>query len=215
MRNHPSRPVAVAAGLAAAIWAFFLLPPQHAAWAGDDLPPWLEVLNGMPVYDGIRLWLQSMGQYDFYLAFGAAASVSFVLVWIATGPVFARLGSPGRILGVLVLVSGPITALSYLNHPTDAPLHGLWGAEAFMLIAIGVVALITAIAAPRRSGVRVWERLLLAATLPILVVATFVFTYWPHGSLVGLGLEAAALAAWGNREPAPAPSPAGATLRTA
>jgi hypothetical protein len=215
MGNHPSRPVSVAAAVAASLWAFLLLPPQQAAWSGDDIPPWLGVLDRMPFYDGIRLWLQAIGQQDFYLAFGAAASVSFVLVWFATGPVFAELGRLGRVLGALVLITAPITALSYLNHSTDAPLHGLWGAEAFMLIFIGMLALVTAIFARRGSGVPVWERVLLGLTLPILVASTFLFTYWPHGSLVGLGLQAAALAAWGKRAPSPEPSPAGAALRAA
>jgi len=31
------------------------------------------------------------------------------------------------------------------------------------------------------------------------VGSTVLFTYWPHGSLIGLGLAAAALAAWGDR----------------
>jgi hypothetical protein len=215
MRNHPSRAVSVAAALAASLWAFLLLPPQQAAWSGDDIPPWLGALDRMPLYDGIRLWLQANGQHDFYLAFGAAASLSFVLVWFATGPVFAEFGRLGSVLGALVLITAPITALSYLNHPSDAPLHGLWGAEAFMLLLIGVVALVTTIAAPRRGGVPVWERVLLGMTLPILVLSTFLFTYWPHGSLVGFGLQAAALAAWGSRAAAVEESPSAATLRAA
>jgi hypothetical protein len=215
MRNHPSRSVSVAAAFAATLWAFLLLPPQQSAWSGADIPPWLGALDRMPLYDGIRLWLQAIGQQDFYLAFGAAASVSFVLVWFATGPILAEFGRLGRVLGALVLLTAPITALSYLNHPQDAPLHGLWGAEAFMLIFIGVLALVVAIFARRGSGVPVWERVLLGLTLPILVASTFLFTYWPHGTLVGFGLQAAALAAWGKRAPSTEPSPAGAALRAA
>lgn len=207
MRTVPSRPVSVAAALAAALWAFFLLPPQQAVWsAGGGVPAWLMALDGLPVYDGIRLWLQSMGQTDLYLVFGAAVSVSFVLLWFATGPVFATLGAPGRVLGVLLLLGAPITALSYLNHAVDAPLHGLWGAEALLLIAVGLWALIIAFAPRRRSVVPRWERVLLGMTLPILVASTLVLTYWPHGSLVGLGLEVGAIAAWGTRADAPAPS---------
>ena len=56
---------------------------------------------------------------------------------------------------------------------------------------------------------------LLGLTLPILVASTFLFTYWPHGTLVGFGLQAAALAAWGKRAPSTEPSPAGAALRAA
>ncbi len=207
MRTVPSRTVSVAAALAAALWAFFLLPPQQAVWsAGGGLPAWLMALDRLPVYDGIRLWLQSMGQTDLYLVFGAAVSVSFVLLWFATGPAFAVFGTPGRVLGVLLLLGAPVTALSYLNHAVDAPLHGLWGAEALLLIAVGLWALVVAFAPRRRSGVPRWERVLLGMTLPILVASTLVFTYWPHGTLVGFGLEAGAIAAWGARADAPAPT---------
>lgn len=207
MRTVPSRSVSVVAALAAALWAFFLLPPQQAVWSdGRGLPEWLTALERLPVYDGIRLQLQSIGQTDLYLAFGSAVSLSFVLLWFATGPVFARLGAPGRGLGVLILLGAPITALSYLNHDADAPLRGLWGAEAFLLIAIGLWAFITALIARRRAQVPRWERLLLGMTLPILVASTFVLTYWPHGTLVGLGIEMCAIAAWGPRVDAPAPS---------
>lgn len=206
MRTVPSRPTAVAAALAAALWAFFLLPPQQAVWsAAGGLPAWLAALDRLPVYDGIRLWLHSMGQTDLYLVFGAAVSISFVLLWFATGPAFAALGMPGRVLGLLLLLGAPITALSYLNHAADAPLHGLWGAEGFLLMAVGLWALVVAFATRRRTGLPRWERVLIGMTLPILVVSTFLFTYWPHGTLIGLGIEVSAIAAWGLRADAPAP----------
>ena len=105
----------------------------------------------------------------------------------------------------LVLISAAVTLLSYLNHSTDAPLHVLWGAEALALLAICLWAMIVALVAPR--GVPpVWERLVLAATLPIVVGATILFTYWPHGSLIGLGIEAAVLAAWAPRADVAAPT---------
>jgi hypothetical protein len=153
-----------------------------------------------------------MGQADLYLVFGAAVSISFVLLWFATGPVLATLGAPGRVLGVLLLVGAPITALSYANHAADAPLHFLWGAEALLLLAVGLWALVVAIAPRRGSTVPLWERVLLGTTLPILVASTLVFTYWPHGTLIGLGLEACAIAAWGVRSDAAAPSRQAAAL---
>ncbi|MGW9166430.1 hypothetical protein [Agromyces sp. NPDC055658] len=197
MRRHPSRPWCVVAALAAAAWAFFLLPPQQAVWSGADSPDWLAALDDSAVYDALRSALASMGWGDFYLVFGAASALSFVLVWLATGPTFAALGWTGRVLGWLVLATAPITALSYANHPLDAPWHAIWGAELFALLAIGVWAIVVALANGR--GAPLWERLLLAATLPIIVGSTVLLTYWPHGSLVGLGLVAAALAAWGER----------------
>jgi hypothetical protein len=199
MRTHPSRPVTIAAAIAAALWAFVLLPPQVAVWSGSDFPTWIAAINALPVYDGIRLRLISAGLGDFYLVFGAAASLSFLLIWLATGPVFAALGWSGRVLGWLVLLAAPATLMSYLNHPTDAPLHGLWGAEGFALMLIGIWAVVVAIVAPRGRGIPGWERALLAATLPIIIVSTLAFSYWPHGTLIGLGLEAAALASWAPR----------------
>lgn len=198
MRMHPSRPVTVAAASVAALWAFLLLPPQHAVWSGSASPPWIAAIDALPVYDGIRLWLTSIGLGDFYLVFGAAASVSFVLIWWATGPVFAALGWSGRVLSWLVLLAAPITLLSYLNHPTDAPLHGLWGAEGLALILIGLWAVVAGVV-PRASAIPVWEQALLASTLPIMFIATLGFGYWPHGTLVGFGLETAVLAAWAPR----------------
>ncbi|MFF2495222.1 hypothetical protein [Agromyces sp. NPDC058064] len=198
MRTIPSRPWAVVSAFAAAAWAFFLLPPQQAVWSGAGSPAWLRTLDDSPVYDGLRGGLHAAGLRDDYLVFGSAAALSFVLIWFATGPAFAQLGWSGRVLGWIVLASAPITVLSYANHPIDAPLHALWGAEAFALLLIGVWALIVAAVAPR-GRVPLWERLLLAATLPVIVVATVVLSYWPHGSLVGLGLVAAAFAAWGRR----------------
>ena len=205
MRAHPSRPWAVATALFAAAWAFILLPPQQGIWSGADSPPWLVAIDSQPVYDGIRLWLASLGLHDYYLVFGAAASVSFLLLWLATGPTFLALGWSGSVLGWLLLISAVVTFLSYLNHSTDAPFHVLWGAEAVALLAICLWAMIVALVTPRGAA-PVWERLVLAATLPIVVGATILFTYWPHGSLIGLGIEAAVLAAWAPRADAETPT---------
>lgn len=199
MREHPSRPLAVITAIAAALWALVLLPPQQQAWSGVFAPRWLRVLDDLPVYDAIRGWLHTVGLHDFYLVFGAAVALSFVLVWWATGPAFAALGWSGRVLGWLTLLGAPVTALSYLNHAVDAPLHALWGGEAFVLMLIGIWAVVVAIAAPRGRGIPGWERGLLGATLPILVVSTLVFSYWPHGTLIGFGVEAAVLAALAPR----------------
>lgn len=194
MRRHPARMWSVVIALIAAAWAFFLLPPQQSAWSGAGSPAWLRALDAMPVYEGLREALPATGSSDAYLVFGAAASVSFVLLWFATGPVFAALGWSGRVLGGLVLAAAPITLLSYLNHPADAPLHLLWGAELFALLAIGAWGLVVAAAAPRDRGIPLWERLLVGSTLLVIVFATVALSYWPHGSLVGLGSEAAVLA---------------------
>jgi len=203
MRRLPSRGWSVVLALVAAAWAFFLLPPQQAEWSGADSPAWLRALDALPVYDGLRKALPATGSSDAYLVFGAAASVSFALIWFATGPVLAALGWSGRVLGALILAGAPVTLLSYLNHPADAPLHVFWGAEAFVLLAIGVWGIVVAFAAPRGRGIPIWERIVIGGTLAVVVGATVAFTYWPHGSLIGLGLEAAALARFAPRWGAP------------
>ena len=171
MGSHPRRPVAVFAAILAALWAFVMLPPQLSVWSGAGAPAWSSALDALPVYDGLRLSLASAGVGDLYAVFGAAASVSFVLIWWATGPTFARLGWTGRVLGWLVLCSAPITVLSYLNHPTDAPLHALWGAEGFALLVTGLWAVFAGVA-PRAEGIPAWERALIGSTLAVMVVAS-------------------------------------------
>lgn len=190
--------------LLAAAWAFVLLAPQQHAWSGAyGMPRWLFALNTLPPYDAVRGWLVASGTADFYLVFGAAASASFALIWFATGPAFAALGWSGRVLGGLVLAAAVVTLLSYLNHADGAPLRFLWGAEGVLLAVIGLWAVVAAFAAPRANAVATWERVLLGATLPLFIAATLLLGYWPHGTLVGFGLEAAALAAWGARSDAP------------
>jgi hypothetical protein len=88
----------------------------------------------------------------------------------------------------LILAGAPITALSYLNTPKDAPLHFLWGAEGFVLIAVGLAGIVAAVTAGSRW--RLWLRVVLGLTLPLLVAGTLATGYWPHGPLVVLGVEA-------------------------
>ena len=194
MRSHPRRPVAVVAALLAARWWVLQSPPPLSGWSGVDATAWSSAHDARPLY----------------AVFGAAASVSFVLIWWATGPTFARLGWTGRVLGWLVLCSAPITVLSYLNHPTDAPLHALWGAEGFALLVTGLWAVFAGVA-PRAEGIPAWERALIGSTLAVMVVATFAFGYWPHGTLIGFAAEAAVLAAWAPRF-VPASADASASL---
>lgn len=205
MRTQPSRPLAVAAAIAAALWALFLLPPQQAAWSGAHSPNWLQALDDLPVYEAIRDWLRGLDQYDFYLVFGAAVAPSFLLIWLATGPTFAALGRSGRVLGWATLLGAPVTFISYLNHASNAPLRFMWGTEFLVLVFIGVCALVVAIRA-RRHGIPFWERILVGSTLPILVISTLALSYWPHGTLIGYSMEAAVLAAWGTRAAAAAPA---------
>lgn len=198
MRSRPRRPWAVVSTVAAGVWALFLLPPQVAVWSGAGAPGWLLRLDALAFYEGLRGALHGVGLTDDYLVFGAAATLSFALLWWGTGPALARLGWRGRLVSALLLVTGLLTLLSYLNHPSDAPLHFLWGAEAFGLIAVGVVGAIAAFA-PRRTRIPIWERILLALTLPIEFAATALLSYYPHGTLVGLAVVGTVLAGYAPR----------------
>jgi len=209
MSRHLSRTWSVALALVGTVWAFLLLPPQQAEWSGADAPRWLQALDALPMYDQAREALRAAGTADFYLVFGAASALSFVLIWLATLAAFAAAGWSGRVLGALVLIGAPLTFVSYLSHAEAAPLHALWGAEAFVLMAVGVWAVVVAIAAPR-GRIPVWERVLIGLTPAVVVASTLTLSYWPHGTLVGLGLEAAAIAAFGARPDAPPHAPADA-----
>ena len=196
MRAHPNRGWSIVfAGLAGA-WALFLLPPQLLAWY--DAPGWAVALDRSPLYRGVHQFVAGSGLRDDYLVFGSAISVSMVLLWWSTGPVMAWLGWSGRVFNVILLLLAPLTFLSYLNHADSAPLRFLWGSEGLGLIVLGVAGILAAMFT-RAPRVKAWQRVLLAATLPIEVGFTLLLGYWPHGTVVGLALQACVLAACAPR----------------
>ncbi|MFE5408254.1 hypothetical protein [Microbacterium sp. NPDC056569] len=129
--------------------------------------------------------------HDPYIVFGALAGLSFLAIGLALLPDLRRAGWGGTVMAWLVIAGAPITALSYLNTPQEAPLHFLWGAEAFVLVAVGLAGILAAVTAGSRW--RLWVRIVLGLTLPVLVVGTLATGYWPHGPLVLLGVEAIAV----------------------
>ena len=199
MRAHPSRPWSiVVAGLAGA-WALFLLPPQLLAWY--DAPRWAIVMDSSAFYRSVHRLVDGLGLDDDYLVFGSAISISMLMLWWSTGPVMAWLGWMGRLFSAILLVLAPLTLVSYLNHGDSAPLHFLWGSEGLVLIVLGLAGILAAFT--RAPQVRAWQRALLAATLPIEVAFTVLLAYWPHGTVVGLALQACVLAAFAPRNPVP------------
>ena len=198
MRAHPSRSWSIVfAGLAGA-WALFLLPPQLLAWY--DAPGWAIALDRSGFYRGVHQLVAGLGPRDDYLVFGSAISISMMVLWWSTGPVMAWLGWTGRLFNAILLLLAPLTFLSYLNHAESAPLRLLWGSEGLGLIVLGVAGILAAVFT-RAPHVRWWQRVLLAATLPIEMAFTVLFGYWPHGTVVGLALQACVLAAFAPREP--------------
>lgn len=196
MRAHPSRSWSVVFAGLAGVWALFLLPPQLLAWY--DAPAWAIALDRSAFYRGVHQFVAGLSLHDDYLVFGSAISLSMVLLWWSTGPVMAWLGWTGRLFSAILLLLAPLTFLSYLNHADSSPLRFLWGSEGLCLIVLGLAGILAA-AVTRAPLVRAWQRVLLAATLLIEVAFTVLLAYWPHGTVVGLALQACVLAAFAPR----------------
>lgn len=178
-RSRPWR--AILAGLGG-LWALVTLP-FPATEFGVPLRGW--VFHFRPYF-----WARE-AVHDPYIVFGALSALSFLAIGLALLPDLRRAGWGGAVMAWLIVAGAPITALSYLNTPREAPLHFLWGAEAFVLTAVGIAGIVAAITARSRWRLRV--RILLGATMPLLVLGTLAAGYWPHGPLVVLGAEAIAV----------------------
>jgi hypothetical protein len=190
-------PARIVAGVVAALWSLFLLPPQMVAFSGSSgTPRWLRLLNNLDVYDALRDALDRLGWHDHYAVFGTAIAPAMALTWFALYPALWRLGWAGRAMSVSWGVLPPLTVLSYLNHPSEAPLRILWGSDAFVLVAIGLLGVVAAFTAPRDRGVPAWVRVLAGLTAVVGVGATLLGGYWPHATMVGLGIQAAVIAVW-------------------
>lgn len=176
-------------------WALLSAPIVVAAWGGPlasigRLEPWRSA--GAAVDDP-------------YVVFGALSGASFLAIGLALLPDLRRAGWGGALLAWSIVLGAPITAISYLSTPVDAPLHALWGAEGPWLVGIGLLGVAAAVTAGR-SWPR-WTRALLGLTLPVLVLGLLALGYYPHGCLVTLAIEAVALilaAPRGPRSPATA-----------
>ncbi|MFC8680133.1 hypothetical protein ACFT30_01335 [Microbacterium ureisolvens] len=187
-----SRPYRIVLAAIAAAWALVTLPLPLSVWdPGGGF--WPEDITVIPAYDAAVRWAG-----DPYIVFGALAGLSFLAIGLALLPDLHRAGWGGITMGWTILATAPITALSYLSTPVDAPLHFLWGAEALGLLAISLTGLLAAFSAGRRWGRS--ARILLASTFVFIVVFTIGLGYYPHGSLVGLGLVAVAVIAAAPRD---------------
>ncbi|MGM1029665.1 MAG: hypothetical protein ACQEWM_07290 [Actinomycetota bacterium] len=167
--------------LAGGAWALLSLPLVAAEWSW----PWIAQLSRLEPWSGLRAAVA-----EPYIVFGALAGVSFLVIGLALLPELRRAGWGGVVLLAAVLAGAVVSPLSYLGTPSTSPLHGLWGAEGPLLVGVGLAGLLAAVTArrwPRRL------RVLLGATLPILVAGTLALGYYPHGPLVALSLEAAAV----------------------
>lgn len=173
--------------LAGGAWALFSLPLVAATWSW----PWVAQVSRLEPWSGMRAAVE-----EPYVVFGALAGISFLVIGLALLPDLVRAGWGGVVLLVTVLAGAAVSPLSYLGTAEDSPLHPLWGSEGPLLVGVGLAGVLAAITARR------WPaplRALLGATLVVLVAGTLALGYYPHGPLVALSLEAAALIVGASR----------------
>ena len=180
--------------LAGALWSAFLLPPQVVAWDGSSAPTWARRLAEAAPYDGLRRLAAAVGISDEYALFGSLVAPSFLLIGLAMWRAVGATGRWTRLVALLTILGTPIVLLSYLGYDAGEPWRYFWGTEFFLLIAIGIFAVPAGVVAHRHHRLRRDRAALLASTIVVLAVSTALFTYFPHGSLIGYGLEVAVLA---------------------
>ncbi len=181
--------------LAGSAWALFLLPPQLVAWEGVNAPTWAHALSAGAAYDVVRRAGDVVGLEDDYLLFGAPVALSWLMVGWPLWPLVRRAGRWTGVVAGLTFLGAPVTVASYLAADAPQPWHRLWGAEIWVLLAICAAGLVAGATAAWRRRLPRWWSVLMGATALVLVGATILFGgYFPHGSLVGLGLEVAVLA---------------------
>ncbi len=210
LSGRPARAgLRIIAGVGAAVWALAVHPPVSLEWAGPDgAPDWIIAMARWPVYEALIDGVDAIGWTDHYLVFGAAIVPAMLLAWWALHAPLRGFGAWGAVLSAMWLLLCPVTLLSYLNHPEDAPLHGLWGAEAFVLIGAFALALLVGIVGGRTRRVPLLARVLVASTVLFGVGGTMLTGYYPHGTMIGIG-ALAALVAWSSTRPVPELSPSG------
>lgn len=97
-------------------------------------------------------------------------------------------------LAWLTLLGAPVVTFSYVGHGPPYPWHEMWGWEMPLLTAMAICGIIAGVLAFRPHRLPLWWSSVLAATIGVLTISTVLFTYVPHGSLIGFGLEVAVLA---------------------
>ena len=118
-RSRPWR--AVLAGLGG-LWALAILPFPATEFG---VPLWTWVFRYRPYF-----WAREQ-VHDPYIVFGALSALAFLAIGLALLPDLRRAGWGGAVMAWLIIAGAPVTAISYLNTPNEAPLHVMWGAEAF------------------------------------------------------------------------------------
>lgn len=153
------RPGRIALAAAGGAWALVSLPLTAADWGA----PWVGQLSRIDPWRSVRAAVD-----EPYILFGALAGLSFLAIGLALLPSLWRGGWGGRVLAALVLAGAVVTPASYLSTPEESPLHALWGSEGPLLVLVGLAGIAAAFTA---RGWPTWLRVLLGATLPVLIAA--------------------------------------------
>ncbi|WP_146901663.1 hypothetical protein [Cellulomonas aerilata] len=163
-------------------------------WDGDAAPGWARRLEGAESFDLIRAAGAAAGIRDHYVLFGLLIAPSFILIGVPLLRASQAVGRSTAVLAWSTLLGAPASLMSYGGVGLGDPWDLFWGAEIPLLLAVCVCGAVAGVLAYRRHRVPVWWAALLAATPVVIVAGTAVFSYFPHGSLVGYGVEVAALA---------------------
>jgi hypothetical protein len=164
------------------------------AWDGTRAPGWARRLEDAAPYDRVRDVAAGLQVSDDYALFGALVAPSFLLIGTALLPSARVAGRWTGAVALLTLLGAPVAVISYVSHDLDTPWSYLWGAEIPLLLVIGICAVVAGVVGYRQRHLPGWWAALLASTMLVLVASTALFTYLPHGSLVGYGVEVAVLA---------------------
>lgn len=189
----------VIAGVVAALWSLFVFPPQFVDWAGPSaVPDWVRAMDGWPVYRAVEDAFAGIGWTDVYVLWGVAIVPAVLLAWWAMHRTLRGFGVWGLALSMVWLLVAPVTTLSYLNHEEGAPLRFMWGAEAFVLMAAFVLAIVVAFTG-RHRDIRPVTRALVGCSVVFGVLGTLLTGYYPHGTYIGIGVLAALIAGTAGR----------------
>jgi len=178
----------------AIVWILAILPPQLLDWSGrSGTPSWVLFLYDKLGYAGL---LERLEGVDTYVLFGAGVIPAALLVWWSLHPALREFGWSGKALSWGWFALAPVILVSYLATPEDSPIHVLWGAEAPWFLLLFAWAILAASIAPRGIGIPSWVRISVGLTLVFGAVGTILATYYPHGTIMGIAVQAILLARW-------------------
>ena len=171
------RALATWSAVGGAAWALLTLPLVAVGWSW----PVVDAVARAEPYRSVAARLD-----DPYVTVGALAGLSFLALGVAVLVGLRPAGWGASALAVATLAGAVVSPVSYLGTPEDSPLHAFWGAEVWVLLAMGVAGVAAALTAG--PAWHRWARVLLGCTVVVLGVGMVVLGYYPHGCLVAFGV---------------------------